>query len=138
MMVPQTAAASLVSENRALGWPSTADSIPTCEDQEDHVAMATTATRLARRVVENSRRVVAIELLVASRGVAWRLRQEEGVTLGAGTAAALAWVEGRLATLGEDQAPSDQIELIAQGIADGSLGAAVSAVAGAPRPLLSR
>ena len=36
MMVPQTTAAALVSENKALGWPASMDSIPTCEDQEDH------------------------------------------------------------------------------------------------------
>ena len=42
----QTTAASLVSENKSLSWPSSVDSIPTCEDQEDHVAMSTTACLL--------------------------------------------------------------------------------------------
>ena len=60
MMVPQTTAAALVSENKALGWPASMDSIPTCEDQEDHVAMSTTAARRAASVVMNSRRVIAI------------------------------------------------------------------------------
>ena len=63
MMVPQTTAAALVSENKALGWPATMDSIPTCEDQEDHIAMSTVAARRAYQVVKNTRRVVAIEAL---------------------------------------------------------------------------
>ena len=57
MMVPQTTAAALVSENKALGWPATMDSIPTCEDQEDHIAMSTVAARRAYQVVKNTRRV---------------------------------------------------------------------------------
>ena len=46
------------------------DSIPTCEDQEDHVAMSTTAARRAARVIENTRRVIAIEMQGAVRA-AW-------------------------------------------------------------------
>ena len=45
LVIPQTSAAALVSENRQLAWPASVDSIPTCEDQEDHVAMSTTAAR---------------------------------------------------------------------------------------------
>ncbi len=89
MVFPQTTAAALVSENKAIGWPSTLDSIPTCEDQEDHVAMSTTAAWRYRETLENSRRVVAIELLSAARALRFRLSAEPGLRLGAGSAAML-------------------------------------------------
>jgi len=89
MLFPQTTAASLVSENKAIGWPSTLDSIPTCEDQEDHVAMSTTAAWRFRETLQNSRLVVAIELLSAARALRFRLGEHPGVTLGSGSAAML-------------------------------------------------
>jgi histidine ammonia-lyase len=110
LMVPQTTAAALVSENKALGWPATMDSIPTCEDQEDHVAMSTTAARRAAEVLVNTRRIVAIELLAAAHALAFR-REEEGeaLRLGAGTAPALATVEATLGGFSVQRAPSDDI-----------------------------
>lgn len=81
----QTTAAALVSENKALGWPASLDSIPTCEDQEDHVAMSTTAARRAWEVVINAGRVVDIELLCAARALAWRRAQEPGVRMSPAT-----------------------------------------------------
>ncbi len=89
MLFPQTTAASLVSENKAIGWPSTLDSIPTCEDQEDHVAMSTTAAWRYRETVRNSRLVVAIELLSAARALRFRLGEDPTVRLGVGSAAML-------------------------------------------------
>ncbi|MBM74663.1 MAG: histidine ammonia-lyase [Proteobacteria bacterium] len=85
MMVPQTTAAALVSENKALGWPASLDSIPTCEDQEDHIAMSTVAARRARSVTQNSRRVVAIELLCAAHALRFRRESNPDVVLGKGT-----------------------------------------------------
>jgi histidine ammonia-lyase len=113
MMVPQTTAAALVSENKALGWPASMDSIPTCEDQEDHVAMSTTAARRAARVVDNSRRVVAIELLAASRALMFRRSEETGCTLGAGTGEALAAIQVALSELEPDCMPGESIECLA-------------------------
>jgi histidine ammonia-lyase len=129
LMVPQTTAAALVSENRALAWPCSADSIPTCEDQEDHVAMATTAARRVVEVLANTRRVVAIELLAAAQALWWRQSDEPGVRLGRGTAAAVEAVEAMIGRGGE--CPSDDIEALAEGIASGRLGAAVTAQVGA-------
>lgn len=86
MLFPQTTAAALVSHNKAIGWPSTLDSIPTCEDQEDHVAMSTTAAWRFRETMENTRRVVAIELLSAARALRYRLDEDPSVVLGAGSA----------------------------------------------------
>ncbi|MEC7949288.1 MAG: aromatic amino acid ammonia-lyase [Myxococcota bacterium] len=115
LMVPQTTAAALVSENKALGWPATMDSIPTCEDQEDHVAMSTTAARRAAEVVMNVRRILAIELLAAANALAFR-REEEGdvLQLGAGTGPALATVEAALGGFSAMRAPSDDIAALDQ------------------------
>ncbi len=130
LLAPQTTAAALVSENRALAYPASADSIPTCEDQEDHVAMSTTAARRASEVVENTRRVVAIELLTASVAIGWRLR-EEGGQLGAGTAPAFAAVQRVLGEAPGRSAPSDQLALLEAALIDGSLVAEVEAAVGA-------
>ncbi|MDG1480746.1 MAG: histidine ammonia-lyase [Myxococcota bacterium] len=121
MMLPQTTAAALVSENRSLAWPSSVDSIPTCEDQEDHVAMSTTAARIAAEVLTNSRRVIAIELLGAAAALTFRQTEEPGVALGAGTTVALARVRTCLARLPEGRPPSEQIEALAALIHSGGL-----------------
>jgi histidine ammonia-lyase len=64
-MIPQYTAASLVSENKSLAHPASVDSIPSCENTEDHVSMGTIAARKARRILINAESVVAIELLTA-------------------------------------------------------------------------
>jgi histidine ammonia-lyase len=117
MLVPQTTAAALVSENKALAWPASVDSIPTCEDQEDHVAMSTTAAWRLRETVCNTRRVVAIELMCAARALRYRESENAGERLGAGAAAALPLVEE---AIGTHRAPSDQIEAVSAAIARGA------------------
>jgi histidine ammonia-lyase len=119
MMVPQTTAAALVSENKALGWPASIDSIPTCEDQEDHVAMSTTAARRAARVVENSRRVVAIELLGAVRALEFRIAETPGLRLGAGTAEGLRRAVEVLGNLTDNAIPSEAIETLSSWLQSG-------------------
>ncbi|HEX5435742.1 MAG TPA: histidine ammonia-lyase [Gemmatimonadaceae bacterium] len=69
LMITQYTAASLVSENKVLAHPASADSIPTSANQEDHVSMGTTSARHARQVLENAQWVVAIELLNAAQGL---------------------------------------------------------------------
>ena len=119
MMVPQTTAAALVSENKALGWPASMDSIPTCEDQEDHVAMSTTAARRAASVIMNARRVVAIELLGAVRALQFRQSEAPDVVLGTGTAEGLQRAGLVLGRLSRDSTPSEQIEALNAWIAAG-------------------
>lgn len=68
-MIVQVAAASIVSENKTLCHPASVDSIPTSADKEDHVSMGAWAARKANRVVVNSRRVIAMELLAAAQGI---------------------------------------------------------------------
>ena len=71
-MIPQYAAASLVSENKVLTHPASTDSIPTCANSEDHVSMGTIAARKMADVLDNVRHVLAIELLAAWQGLRFR------------------------------------------------------------------
>jgi len=73
MMVYQYTAAALVSENKVLAHPASADSIPTSANQEDHVSMGSIAARHARRVLEHVERIIAIELVVAAQALDLRL-----------------------------------------------------------------
>lgn len=69
LMISQYTAAALVTESKTLAHPACVDSIPTSGDQEDHVSMGLWASRKARQVLANSRRVLAIEILAAAQGV---------------------------------------------------------------------
>ena len=73
MMIPQYLAASLVSDSKTLAHPDSVDSIPTSGSQEDHVSMSMNAARHARQIIENTKTVIAVELLCASLGVYWRI-----------------------------------------------------------------
>lgn len=64
-MIMQYSAAALVSENKTLAHPASVDSIPSSANQEDHVSMGTIAARHAHEMLQNSRRVIAIELMCA-------------------------------------------------------------------------
>jgi histidine ammonia-lyase len=68
-MMAQVTAASLASENKSLAHPASVDSIPTSENQEDHVSMATFAARRLHEMLENTSNIVAIELLAAAQGI---------------------------------------------------------------------
>jgi histidine ammonia-lyase len=72
LMMVQYTAAALVSENKSLAHPASVDSIPTSANQEDHVSMGTIACRKARSILDNVRKVLAIELLCASQGFDFR------------------------------------------------------------------
>ncbi|HLR35890.1 MAG TPA: histidine ammonia-lyase [Tissierellales bacterium] len=68
-MIVQYAAASLVSENKVLAHPASVDSIPSSANQEDHVSMGTIAARKARNILDNTRKVLAMEILTACQGI---------------------------------------------------------------------
>jgi len=68
-MIVQVAAASIVSENKTLAHPASVDSIPTSADKEDHVSMGAWAARKAARIVTNTRRVLAMEILAGAQGL---------------------------------------------------------------------
>ncbi len=101
------------------------DSIPTCEDQEDHVAMSTTAARRAARVVKNARLVIAIEILGAVRALQFRVEEQKGLVLGVGTAIGLQRASAVLDALPTDATPGQQIEALAAWLARGEHGSVV-------------
>jgi histidine ammonia-lyase len=72
-MIAQVTSAALVSENKVLCHPASADSIPSSAGREDHVSMGMYAALKARQVVENVRTCLAIELLVAAQALDLRL-----------------------------------------------------------------
>lgn len=75
LMIPQYAAASLVSENKVLVHPASADSIPTCENTEDHVSMGPIAGRQALEILENVKKITAISIIAAHHAAEMRRKQ---------------------------------------------------------------
>ena len=71
-MILQYTSAALVSENKGLCFPSSADSIPTSLGQEDHVSMGSIGGRKALRVIDNLEKILAIELLCAAQAFDFR------------------------------------------------------------------
>jgi histidine ammonia-lyase len=68
-MMPQVTAAALVSENKVLSHPASVDSITTSGNKEDYVSMGMTAALKLRRIVENTRNVLAIEAMAAAQAM---------------------------------------------------------------------
>jgi len=68
-MIPQYTTAALVSENKGLCFPASADSIPTSLGQEDHVSMGSISGRKALQVIENVEKVLGIELYCAAQAM---------------------------------------------------------------------
>jgi histidine ammonia-lyase len=72
LMIAQYTAAGLVSDSKRLAVPASVDSIPTSAMQEDHVSMGWHAGRKLRKVVDNLRNILAIELVGAARCIELR------------------------------------------------------------------
>ncbi len=72
MMIPQYTVASIVSQNKQLCTPASVDSIVSSNGQEDHVSMGANAATKLYRVLENTERILAIELLNAAQAIAFR------------------------------------------------------------------
>ncbi|WP_154124276.1 histidine ammonia-lyase [Grimontia hollisae] len=71
-MIAQVTSAALASENKTLAHPASVDSLPTSANQEDHVSMATFAGRRLADMAENTRGILAVELLAACQGLDFR------------------------------------------------------------------
>ena len=72
LMIPQYTAAGIVSENKQLCTPASVDSIPSSNNQEDHVSMGANAAVKCKRVVDNVEKILAIELLTAIQALEFR------------------------------------------------------------------
>lgn len=68
-MIPQYAAAAIVSQNKQLCTPCSVDSIPSSNEQEDHVSMGGNAATKTVRVIDNVERILAIELMNAAQAI---------------------------------------------------------------------
>ncbi|MCC8058843.1 histidine ammonia-lyase [Cloacibacillus sp.] len=82
-MIPQYTAAAIVSENKVLAHPSVVDSIPTSANQEDHVSMGGYSARKGRQILDNTNRVIAVEMVNAAQGMDFRAPLKPGKGSGA-------------------------------------------------------
>ncbi|MCI4339495.1 MAG: histidine ammonia-lyase [Thermoplasmata archaeon] len=116
-MIPQYLAAALVNENSTLVHPASAASLPTSADQEDFVSMGPWAGVKLRRILANTRKVVAVEWIVA--GEALELRRPKAG--GRGSEAALRSLRSRVALWTVDRSPAPDIVRVTALLEDGTL-----------------
>ncbi|MCL2010284.1 MAG: histidine ammonia-lyase [Synergistaceae bacterium] len=99
-MIPHYTSAALVSENKVLAHPSSVDSIPTSANQEDHVSMGGYSARKAAMILENTRKVLAIEMLLSAQALNFSLL---GLKPGRGTMAAHECIRGAIPYIRKDE-----------------------------------
>jgi histidine ammonia-lyase len=114
-MMAQVTAAALASECKVLSHPATVDTIPTDGNKEDVVPMSMGAAWKLRRIVQNVRTVLAIELMCSAQGIDYRAPLHPGV----GVARAHARVRALVTPLERDRVLSDDIMRISDAIAAG-------------------
>jgi histidine ammonia-lyase len=126
-MIAQYTAAGIVSELKRLAVPASVDSIPSSAMQEDHVSMGWAAGRKLLAAVRGLRQVLAIELVVAGRGLDLRAPLAPAPGTGAALAALRTVVQGP----GPDRIVSDELAAAGELVASGALLAAVADEIGA-------
>jgi len=104
-MITQYTSAALVSENKSLCFPASADSIPTSMGQEDHVSMGSISARKTLRIIDNLEKILAIELLCAAQAFDFRRPLKSSLIL----EACHAYVRQKIPHLNEDVVLSDFI-----------------------------
>jgi histidine ammonia-lyase len=109
LMMAHVTAAALASESKALAHPASVDSIPTSAGKEDHVSMGPTAAWKAARVVGNTARVLAVELLAACEALDFRRPLRSSPAL----EAVHARVRERVPGHGHDRVLGPEIEALA-------------------------
>ncbi|MDF3044054.1 MAG: hutH [Ornithinibacter sp.] len=126
-MIAQYTQAAIVSEMKRLAAPASVDSIPSSAMQEDHVSMGWSAARKLRRSVDGLARVLAVEVLTATRGI--RLRAP--LTPAPATAAVVdALVSAGAGTPGPDRWLSPEIDTAYRLVTDGTIRRAAESVTG--------
>lgn len=116
-MIAQVTAAALVGENKVLSHPACVDSIPSSAGREDHVSMGMTSALKARTVVENTRTILAIELMCAAQA----LEHRRPLTPGAGVTPVRDAIRERITPLTEDRILHRDIEEMCRLIDAGTL-----------------
>jgi len=110
LMIAQYTAAGLVSENKRLAAPASVDSIPTSAMQEDHVSMGWHAGRKLRKVVDNLRMILAVELVAAARAIEARAPHKPAPA----TAAMIARLREVVPGVGPDRFLAPELEAAAE------------------------
>jgi histidine ammonia-lyase len=126
LMISQYTAASLVSENKVLAHPASADSIPTSANQEDHVSMGTTSARQAAMILQNAQWVITIELLNALQALDFHLPLQPGP----GVKAARDTLRKVVPELVADRLMTQDLEAVRELLLSGELRKAVEAKIG--------
>jgi len=104
----QYCATTLAAESRQLAAPASVASIPTNANNQDVVSMGMLAARHTARVLDNLRRVVAIELLCAAQALELRGLARAG----AGTCAAHARIRAQAPALVEDRPLTADVDAV--------------------------
>ncbi|HEX8816560.1 MAG TPA: histidine ammonia-lyase [Terriglobales bacterium] len=120
-MMPQVTAAALVSENKIFAHPASADSITTSGNKEDFVSMGMAAALKLRRVVQNTRNVMAIEAMAAAQALDFHAPLKPGKR---GQAAYKA-IRSVCATMDVDRVMYQDFERLADLIASGKVAEAL-------------
>lgn len=126
VMIAQNTQAALVAECKRLAMPASVDSIPSSAMQEDHVSMGWAAARKLRRAIDALTRVLAIEVLVAGRGIDLRAPLAPAPA----TAAVLAALRTRVPGPGPDRHLAPEIEAAVALVRQGALVHAAERVTG--------
>jgi histidine ammonia-lyase len=113
-MIPQYTTAALVTENKTLCFPASADSIPTSLGQEDHVSMGSISGRKLYQILENLEYILAIELMSACQAIEFRRPLKSSALL----EAAHDFVRQSVSFAKEDRIFADDINQIKKLIAD--------------------
>lgn len=121
-MLTQYTSAALASENKALCFPASADSIPTSANVEDHVSNGPVCIRQARRVLRNLENILGIELMAAAQAIDFR-RKDIGETarMGKGTAAAYELLRSKIPFLAEDTEMTPHMTVSAKLVSEGTV-----------------
>jgi histidine ammonia-lyase len=122
-MMPQVAAAALASENKVLAHPASVDSITTSGNKEDYVSMGMTAAIKLKRIVENTRNVLAIEAVAAAQAIDFYLHTDKPLKTSTRGQAAHAAIRSVCPTMEKDRAMYKDFARIAELIASGKLAA---------------
>jgi histidine ammonia-lyase len=123
-MIVHVTAAALASENKSLAHPASVDSLPTSANQEDHVSMATFAARRLGPMLENTGRIVAIELMAAAQGIEFLRPLKSAQAL----EQVIDLIRSVSLPMQEDRSLSNEIEAVYQLLARGEIGHAIEVI----------
>lgn len=113
-MIPQYTTAALVTENKTLCFPASADSIPTSLGQEDHVSMGSISGRKLYQILDNLEYILAIELMSACQAIEFRQPLKSSILL----ETAHDFVRQTVSFANEDRIFADDINQIKKIISD--------------------